>query len=86
MEKDLILIPVPLSELRTMIESAVQKVYNSNAADSQVLNSTEVKKLLKISYPTLQKWRDEKKIPFMQVNKKILYNKSDVLSILHGGK
>ncbi len=87
MENNIVLIPVPLSQLQTIIETAVRNVFASNQGDTPpLLNSVQVKKLCNISHPTLQKWRDNGKIPFTKIDNKILYNKADVLNALYGSK
>ncbi|MFL5730211.1 MAG: helix-turn-helix domain-containing protein [Cytophagaceae bacterium] len=52
-------------------------------ASEEYFNNKEFIKFCKISLRTAQKLRDEKRISFIQVGKKILYRKSDVLSFLN---
>lgn len=87
MENQIIFTAIPLSQLQVIIEAAVRNVFTSNQADTpQLLNSAQVKKMCNISLPTLQKWRDNNKIPFIKEGNKILYNKADVLNTLYGSK
>ena len=87
MENNIVLIPITLTQLQNIIEAAVTKVYTSSDLDTtKLLNSVEVKQLCNISHPTLQKWRDTGKIPFIQKDKKILYNKAAVLNALYSEK
>lgn len=87
MEGNLILTTVSLPQLQTLIESAVTNALKSNdVATSQLIQSSDVMELCKISITTLQKWRDQKKIPFTKIDNKILYNKADVLNALYSNK
>ena len=86
MENNIVFIPLNLSDLQILIETTVTKCLNNNTDSNKLLNSIEVKKLCNISHPTLQKWRDQKKIPFTKIDNKILYNKADVLNALYGKK
>jgi excisionase family DNA binding protein len=49
----------------------------------EYLSNKEFVKFCKVSVRTAQKLRDEKRIPFHQVGRKILYKKSDVVKFLN---
>lgn len=46
------------------------------------LGNGEVAKLLKVSIRTLQDWRDNNIIPYIQIKGKIIYRQSDIDRIL----
>ncbi|WP_455672527.1 helix-turn-helix domain-containing protein [Phocaeicola sp.] len=46
------------------------------------LSNTEVAKLLKVSIRTLQDWRDNGIIPYIQIKGKIIYRQSDIDRLL----
>ena len=46
------------------------------------LSGEDVCKLLHISKRTLQQYRDDNIIPFIQIGGKIIYKESDILTIL----
>ena len=72
------------TELQSIITDAVKKALNGTSQDTmQLLDSSEVMQLCKISHTTLQKWRNKNKIPFTKIDNKILYKKADVLTALY---
>lgn len=46
------------------------------------LGNNEVTKLLKVSLRTLQDWRDNNIIPYIQIKGKIIYRQSDIDRLL----
>lgn len=46
------------------------------------LDNSEVAKLLKVSIRTLQDWRDNNIIPYIQIKGKIIYRQSDIDRLL----
>lgn len=46
------------------------------------LGNSEVTKLLKVSLRTLQDWRDNNIIPYIQIKGKIIYRQSDIDRLL----
>jgi hypothetical protein len=75
------------TELQSIITDAVSKAINGTNSDTaQLLDSSEVMQLCKISHTTLQKWRNKKKIPFTKIDNKILYKKADVLTALYSSE
>ena len=48
----------------------------------QFLGNSEVAKLLKVSIRTLQDWRDNNIIPYIQIKGKIIYRQSDIDRLL----
>ena len=46
------------------------------------LSVEDVCKLLHISKRTLQQYRDDKILPFIQIGGKIIYKESDILAVL----
>ena len=82
MQDNFILSPIKIEDLKLLIRQAVLDVINDNTGENNsLLSSEQVKDLLKISHTTLQKWRDERKIPFVKIGNKIFYNKADVLGM-----
>ena len=56
---------IPISDFFDSIKEAVRQVMAEKPGNEDVLmTSAEVMKLCQISAVTLQKWRDENKIPF----------------------
>ena len=50
------------------------------ADDSTLIKSNEVCKLLGISRTTLKEWRDNKILPFQQINSRIYFRKCDIIN------
>lgn len=46
------------------------------------LSGEDVGKLLHISKRTLQQYRDDKILPYIQIGGKIIYRESDILTVL----
>lgn len=82
--EQIILIPVTLPQFVQQIETAVRKVLSerTTTTEDKLITSEEVMKLLNISTTTLQIWRDQKKLPFLRMGNKILYNKAEILQAL----
>ena len=54
--------------------------------DDNILDNNDLQKMLKISKRTLQTWRNERIIPYSQVNSKLFYRLSDVITMLNNKK
>lgn len=80
---NVVLIPLPLSQFFLQIEETVIKCLAAKkAVEDQQLNTEQICDLLNVSDVTLLKWRKAGKIPFIQIDRKILYNKAEVLKAL----
>ncbi|WP_082422390.1 helix-turn-helix domain-containing protein [Aquimarina longa] len=60
----------------------VQKNYRPLLNDEHYLIGEEVCELLHISSRTLQYYRDDKLLPYIQIQGKILYKESDIINLL----
>jgi excisionase family DNA binding protein len=76
-------------ELKTLITEAVQeatiKLSGNNFHYEQkedYLDQREAAKFLRISFPTIIRWKKEKKIPYYQEGRKVLFKKSELLRVL----
>jgi len=76
-------------EFKELITDAVKDCLNekSTAAgtgpDDNLMTQREAAIFLKISLPTIIRWKKLGKIPFYQVEKKPLFKKSELLKALH---
>ena len=70
-----------LMQLRSYIE-IILKNYRPVMNGEIYLSGEEVCKLLHISKRTLQQYRDDNILPFIQIGGKIIYKESDILTIL----
>jgi len=67
----------------SQIEQIIRKVLSEKEIQQdKLLSSEEVMQLLGISTTTLQKWRNDGKIPFTRIDNKIFYSKAEVLQAL----
>ncbi len=64
-----------LNEIKTKLKEANKKSNN-------FIDNSDFCKLMKISSRTAQTWRDEGKISFSQIGKKIYYSLSDIEDML----
>ena len=70
-----------ITQLRTRIES-ILKNYRPVMNGEIYLPGEDVCKLLHISKRTLQQYRDDNILPYIQIGGKIIYKESDILTIL----
>jgi prophage antirepressor-like protein len=70
-----------IKQLRTRIES-ILKNYRPVMNGEIYLSGEDVCKLLHISKRTLQQYRDDNILPYIQIGGKIIYKESDILTIL----
>ena len=70
-----------ITQLRTRIES-ILKNYRPVMNGEIYLSGEDVCKLLHISKRTLQQYRDDNILPYIQIGGKIIYKESDILTIL----
>ncbi|MDE5435693.1 MULTISPECIES: helix-turn-helix domain-containing protein [Weeksellaceae] len=70
-----------ITELRTRIES-ILKNYRPVMNGEIYLSGEDVCKLLHISKRTLQQYRDDSILPFIQIGGKIIYRETDILTVL----
>lgn len=68
-------------ELRTRMELILEN-YRPVMNGEIYLSGEDVCKLLHISKRTLQQYRDDNILPYIQVGGKIIYKESDILTIL----
>ena len=70
-----------ITQLRNRIES-ILKNYRPVMNGEIYLSGEDVCKLLHISKRTLQQYRDDNILPYIQIGGKIIYKESDILTIL----
>ena len=70
-----------ITQLRSRIES-ILKNYRPVMNGEIYLSGEDVCKLLHISKRTLQQYRDDNILPYIQIGGKIIYKESDILTIL----
>jgi len=76
-------------DLKSLIKDAIKEVNSENTPNNfqneiqeDYLNQREAAKFLRISYPTIIRWKKEKKIPYYQEGRTILFKKSELLNAL----
>lgn len=70
-----------ITQLRSRIES-ILKNYRPVMNGEIYLSGEDVCKLLHISKRTLQQYRDDNILPYIQIGGKIIYKESDILTVL----
>lgn len=70
-----------LDEVQEVIKNALKR-RTPHLNGEKYLTNNEVSKLLKLSTRTLQDWRDNGTISYIQIKGKILYRQSDILKLL----
>ncbi len=75
-------------ELKELIQDATRAAFLNaipellKDAKPKYLNRSQVLKMLNVSMPTLQRMRNERRIPFIQDGRKILYPYADLIAYL----
>lgn len=70
-----------VTQLRSRIEE-ILKNYRPLMNGEVYLSGEDVCKLLHISKRTLQQYRDDKILPYIQIGGKIIFKQSDILAVL----
>lgn len=70
-----------LDDIQEVIKNALKRRTPHLNGEKYITNN-EVSKLLKLSTRTLQDWRDNGTISYIQIKGKILYRQSDILKLL----
>lgn len=70
-----------ITQLRSRIES-ILKNYRPVMKGEIYLSGEDVCKLLHISKRTLQQYRDDGILPYIQIGGKIIYKETDILKVL----
>jgi hypothetical protein len=83
---DLLLSPVPMSQLIEIIENAVKLAvanYDNNKPQQpdkdELLTQKQASKLLNVSIVTLIEWKKSGRIPYHKINSRVYYRKNEVL-------
>ena len=76
-EDELNIVLKELQEIKKILQSSQKKL-----AQKEYVNTDEAAKLLKVTTRTLQNWRDQRLISFIQIGSKILFKKADVEDFL----
>ncbi len=67
------------------VNKAVKKINPNNKTtekENDFLDQQQAAKFLHISLPTIIRWKKEKKIPYYQEGRKVLFKKSELLKVL----
>jgi len=72
-------------ELETYFENRT-KILPGTIENEQPINTKELCNFLDITEPTLIRWRNKGKIPFLKIGSRILYQKGAVLAALENKK
>lgn len=64
------------------IEDKITSIDPNSSKNPEYLDNSEVLRMLKISSRCLQTWRDEGKIPFTRISRKIYYRATDIEKLL----
>ncbi len=73
------------SEIAEFIENAVAKALNkqiqsgNKESELELLSTQELSERLKVSKPTIHKWKKAGKIPFRKISRKLYFNYDDVI-------
>jgi len=80
-------------ELYNLIAAAVKKGNSKNdnpainkAAVSGMMNQGEAAKFLGVSLPTIIRWKKQKKIPYYQQGRVVLFDKTELLTAMQKNK
>jgi excisionase family DNA binding protein len=72
-------------EIAEFIENAVEKALNkqiqsgNKESELELLSTQELSERLKVSLPTIHKWKKAGKIPFRKISQKLYFNYQEVI-------
>ena len=78
---NIIFLQMSQDELKELIGNVLRQELNRKE-EKQLLNFKEVCKVLDISASTLNKLKSENKIPFKKLGKRVLFDRSEIMSAL----
>ena len=89
MENQLILTSVSIDDLRNIIQNAVaiemkknnSSILTANKQD-ELINGQQVMDLLNISYTTLYLWKQQGKLPFHRIGRRVYFKRDEVINAL----
>jgi excisionase family DNA binding protein len=80
-------------ELQSLIIDAIKlansKIEISNKEELNIdekMNQTEAAKFLGVSLPTIIRWKKQKKIPYYQTGRVVIFKKSELLNAMQKNK
>lgn len=68
--------------VREELQSHSQESPKSSNNEAELIDSKEAAALLRISLPTLHKWKKQGQIPFHRIGTRIRFNKAEVLATI----
>ena len=68
--------------LKKTVTTALKEFQAQSKPDNNLITQLQTAEKLKISVPTLNKWKEQGLIPFTQVGRKIFFKNQDVLNAL----
>ncbi len=76
-----------INEFKDLIKECLSEVKDTNPTmrsnlEEDLLTQRQAAKYLQISEPTIIKWKKQKKLPYYQNGRSILYKKSELLQAL----
>jgi len=80
--KQIIITEEEYTEITKKLDQLLSIIKGNHSESEQLMESDELLSFIKISSRTLQNYRDKGIIPFYQIGRKILYNKSEVVKAL----
>jgi predicted DNA-binding transcriptional regulator AlpA len=83
--ENILMVSVPMKEFEELISNCVSRaIATEKAKDSPKLyNLKETAELLKISAPTMRDYKNQKRIPYKQIGRKIWFQESDILRFIN---
>jgi hypothetical protein len=85
--ENLILCPIPLSDLQGLISDSIQDALQKHTSslavpEPQIMDGEEIEQKFNITRQTLARWRKQKRIPFIQEGGVIRYDWLKVIAAL----
>lgn len=79
-----VLVPIALDKFEELITTCVNKAIESQKAkeNPRLYSLQETAKILKVSMPTMIKYKKEKKLPFKQEGRKIWFSEGDIQAFI----
>jgi excisionase family DNA binding protein len=89
----IVLDSISRDEFQNLIRECVrEELYSQSqekaesSQETELIDSKEAASLLRVSLPTLHKWKKQGRIPFQRIGTRIRFNKAEVLATIGGRK
>ncbi len=82
MEDKVIEVNFNIDKLRAIIKEEIEALVQKHDDEKQILNGSEVCKMLGIHPSTLNQWKKQNTIPYKRLGRRVFFDKDEVLKAM----